>query len=103
MFEYFKLIVFHLVERIAIVKKSSTEVLRKCSCMLGFSYNAIPTRHEVPRKPYLQEEYNIMTNEPTKLSNIADMAKQKTRQHHSFIGGGLVISLPPIYKGIAKR
>lgn len=56
MFEYFQLIVFQLVERIAIVKKSSTEVLRKCSCMLGFSYNAIPTRHEVPRKPYLQED-----------------------------------------------
>lgn len=49
------IIVFQLVERIAIVKKSSAEVLRKCGCMLGFSYNAIPTRHEVPRKPYLQE------------------------------------------------
>lgn len=50
------IIVFQLVERIAIVKKSSTEVLRKCGRMLGFSYNAIPTRHEVPRKPYLQED-----------------------------------------------
>lgn len=50
------IIVFQLVERITIVKKSLTEVLRNCSCMLGFSYNAIPTRHEVPRKPYLQEE-----------------------------------------------
>lgn len=56
MFEYFQLIVFQLVERIAIVKKSSTEVLRKCGCMLGFSCNALPTRHEVPRKPYLQED-----------------------------------------------
>ena len=56
MFEYFQLIVFQLVERIAIVNKSSTEVLRKCSCVLGFSYNAIPTRHEVHGKPYLQEE-----------------------------------------------
>lgn len=56
MFEYFQLIVFQLVERIAVVKKSSTEVLRKCGRMLGFSYNALPTRHEVPRKPYLQEE-----------------------------------------------
>lgn len=56
MFEYFQFIVFQLVERIAIVKKSSTEVFRKCICMLGFSYNALPTRHEVPRKPYLQEE-----------------------------------------------
>lgn len=52
----FGIIVFQLVERIAIVKKSSTEVLRKCSCMLGFSYNAIPTRHEVHGKPYLQED-----------------------------------------------
>ena len=50
------IIVFQLVERIATVKKSSTEVLRKCGCMLGFSYNAIPTRHEVHGKPYLQEE-----------------------------------------------
>lgn len=50
------IIVFHLVERVAITEKSMKSVLRKCSCMLGFSYNAIPTRHEVPRKPYLQEE-----------------------------------------------
>lgn len=56
MFEYFQLIVFQLVERIAITEKSIKSVLRKCSCVLGFSYNAIPTRHEVPRKPYLQEE-----------------------------------------------
>lgn len=52
----FGIIVFQLVERIATVKKSSTEVLRKCICVLGFSYNALPTRHEVPRKPYMQEE-----------------------------------------------
>lgn len=49
------IIVFHLVERIAITEKSMKSVLRKCSCMLGFSYNAIPSRHEVQRKPYLQE------------------------------------------------
>ena len=49
----FGIIVFQLVERIAIVKKSSTEVSRKCSRMLGFSYNALPTRHEVHVKPYL--------------------------------------------------
>lgn len=41
------IIVFQLVERIAITEKSIKSVLRKCSCMLGFSYNAIPTRHEV--------------------------------------------------------
>lgn len=50
----FGIIIFQLVERIAIVKKSSTEVLRKCSRMLWFLYNAIPTRHEVHGKPYLQ-------------------------------------------------
>lgn len=49
-------IVFQLVERIALVKKSIKVVLRKCGRMLGFSYTAIPTRHEVPRKPYLQED-----------------------------------------------
>lgn len=49
------IIVFQLVERIAIVKKSSTEVLKKCGRMLGFSYNAIPTRHEVHEEPYPQE------------------------------------------------
>lgn len=88
MFEYFHLIVFHLVERIAIAEKSMKSVLGRCIDMLGFSYNALPTRHEVPRKPYLQEDklqkavkpmliiknYNC-DNETTKLSNIADMAK----------------------------
>lgn len=47
------IIVFNLVERIAIVKKTMKSVLRKCSRMLGFSYVAILTRHEAPRKPYL--------------------------------------------------
>lgn len=68
------IIVFQLVERIAIAKKSMKSVLRKCSCMLGFSYDAIPTRHEVPRKPYLQEKIQNDHNKPTKLLNIADMA-----------------------------
>lgn len=52
----FGIIVFHLVERIAIAEKSMKSVLGHCADMLGFSYNAIPSRHEVPRKPYLQEE-----------------------------------------------
>lgn len=56
MFEYFQLIVFQLVERIAITEKSIKSVLRKHICILGFSYNAIPTRHEIHGKPYLQEE-----------------------------------------------
>lgn len=51
----YEIIVFYLVERIAIVKKSIKAVLRKYNCVLGFSYKAIPTRHEVQRKPYLQE------------------------------------------------
>lgn len=53
---YFGIIVFQLVERIAITKKSIKAVLRRCVDMLGFSYNALPTRHEVRGKPYLQEE-----------------------------------------------
>lgn len=53
------LIVFQLVERIAIAEKSIKAVLGYCFDMLGVSYLAIPTRHEVPRKPYLQL-YNIL-------------------------------------------
>ena len=49
-------ILFQLAERIAITEKSMKSVLGYCVDMLGFSYNAIPTRHEVPEKPYLQEE-----------------------------------------------
>ena len=44
---YFEIIVFHLIERIALVTKSSEAVLRFCYDMLGFSYLAKPTRHEV--------------------------------------------------------
>ena len=47
-------IVFQLAERIAITEKSMKSVLGHCIDMLGFSYIAIPTRHEVHRKPYLQ-------------------------------------------------
>lgn len=53
---YFGIIVFQLVERIAIVKKSLKEVLMYGANMLGFSYLALRTRHEVPQKPYPQEE-----------------------------------------------
>lgn len=49
------IIVFQLVERIAIIKKSLKEVLMYGANMLGFSYLALRTRHEVPRRPYLQE------------------------------------------------
>lgn len=54
-FGYANIIVFHLVERIATTEKSMKSVLGHCINMLGFSYNAIPTRHEVQRKPYLHE------------------------------------------------
>ncbi len=57
---YFGIIVFQLVERIAITEKSIKAVLRWCIDMLGFSYNALPTRHEVQSKPYLQEENIIL-------------------------------------------
>lgn len=41
------IIVFQLVERIAIAEKSIKSVLGRYIDMLGFSYNAIPARHEV--------------------------------------------------------
>ena len=59
LFGHINIIVFQLTERIAITKKSMKSVLGRCTDMLGFSYNAIPTRHEVHEKPYLREEYYI--------------------------------------------
>lgn len=50
------IIIFQLVERIAIIEKSIKSVLGRCVDMLGFSYNAIPTRHEVPNGPYSQDD-----------------------------------------------
>ena len=55
-FYHINTIIFQLAERIAITEKSMKSVLGRCVDMLGFSYNAIPTRHEVHEKPYLQEE-----------------------------------------------
>lgn len=55
-FGYVNIILFQLAGRIAITEKSMKSVLGRCTDMLGFSYNAIPTRHEVHEKPYLQEE-----------------------------------------------
>lgn len=54
-FGYANIIVFQLAERIALTEKSMKAVLGYCVDMLGFPYNAIPTRHEVPEKPYLHE------------------------------------------------
>lgn len=45
------IIVFQLMERIAIVKKSSIEVNEESKNMLAFSYLVIPTRHEVHIEP----------------------------------------------------
>lgn len=56
MFEYFQLIVFQLVERIAFIKKSLKEALMYGANTKSFPYLAIRTRHEVHGKPYLQEE-----------------------------------------------
>ena len=50
---YVKIIVFQLIERIAITEKSMKSVLGHCKNMLGFLYLAIPTRHEVHIKPYM--------------------------------------------------
>lgn len=52
---YANIIVFQLAERIALTEKSMKSVLGRCIDMLGFSYNAIPARHEVHEKPYLHE------------------------------------------------
>ena len=49
------IIVFQLAERIALAEKSMKSVLGRCIDMLGFSYPAIPTRHDVPEMPYLHE------------------------------------------------
>ena len=55
-FSHISTILFQLAGRIVITEKSMKSVFGHCVDMLGFSYNAIPTRHEVHEKPYLQEE-----------------------------------------------
>ena len=65
-FGYISIIVFQLTERIAITEKSIKSVLGYCKNMLGFSYLAIPTRHEVGRMPYMREDIEYKTN-PSKL------------------------------------
>lgn len=44
---YYGIIVFQLIERIAIVEKSIKSALKYGADMLGFSYLAKRTRHEV--------------------------------------------------------
>lgn len=64
-FGFLGIIIFQLTEWIAIVTKSSKEV-SNCNDMLGFSYLAIPTRHEVPRVPYMHE-HNMIDDKPIRL------------------------------------
>ena len=52
---YANIIVFQLAERIALAEKSMKSVLGHYIDMLGFSYNAIPTRNEAHEKLYLHE------------------------------------------------
>ena len=51
-FGYISVIIFQLTELIATFKKS---ISGHCINMLGFSYLAIQTKHEVHRKLYLQD------------------------------------------------
>lgn len=44
---YFGIIIFQLIERIAIVEKSIKSAIKYSADMLGFSYLANRTRHEV--------------------------------------------------------
>ena len=43
-----RIIIFHLIERLPIVKKSLKEAEEYGQNMLGFSYLALQTRHEKP-------------------------------------------------------
>lgn len=65
------IIVFQLVERIAHIKKTEAAITR-AEDIISFPRAAIRMRHEIPQKPYLQEEYCW---EKSKLQSIADMAK----------------------------
>ena len=50
------IIVFQLVERIAMIKKSLKEVFVGMADISELSYLSLRSRHEVHGKPYLQEE-----------------------------------------------
>lgn len=50
-FGYVNMIIFQLMERIALIAKSCKAVSEVRSDMLAFAYSALPTRHEVPSKP----------------------------------------------------
>lgn len=44
---------FQLSEPIVIIEKSMKSVLGDCKSMLGFSYLAIPTRHQIRQVQYM--------------------------------------------------
>ena len=52
------LIVFQLVVWIGVIFSKSSEAakMKYVKDMLGFAYQAIPTRHEVSGKPHLHEQ-----------------------------------------------
>ena len=52
-FGYVNIIIFQLSFWEKIISESSEAVCEGLKNMLGFSYLAIPTRHEVRRVPYL--------------------------------------------------
>ncbi len=51
---FVNIIVFHLPRLFSVIVKSKKTVLGYCRNTLGFSYLAIPTRHEVSGKPLPQ-------------------------------------------------
>ena len=53
------IIVFQLIEWIAITAKSRKSVLRCFDHLQAYDYKATPTRHEVCIKPCPQEVYTI--------------------------------------------
>lgn len=66
LFGYVNIIVFQLAERIATTEKSMKSVLGDWKSMLGFSYVAIPTRHEVRQLPYLHDKFEQINPQNSK-------------------------------------
>ena len=57
-FGYVNIIIFQLIKRIIVNSTQSWQVvLGHCKNMLGFSYLAIPTRHEIRCLPYLHDTF----------------------------------------------
>lgn len=108
MFEYFELIVFQLAERIALKELIGEDIGLRDVVFQAFSYNALRSRHEVSRKPYLRKEKSVRlcgfenkiheTPKKSKLSHIVDMAKTILNNQLS-VGGIQMVSAPPALKG----